>query len=159
MMEYRKTASRFLREYLSWFVDRGSELIESRSRRNTNLRGTTSLLRKSRGLHTASWGGSVDKPMPHACWDVLSSKHRSGQTEDEMGSGYAPEETTNWSAHGKMELAGKARKAIEAQGEERPLGPGLFRKVFIKEVGTSAGLQVQSRTGKVRGGRSNSRLD
>lgn len=57
-----------------------------------------------------------------------------------MGSECAPKETTNWSAHGKMEPAGKARKALEVQGEERPLGPGLVRKGFVEEVGTSPGL-------------------
>lgn len=36
------------------------------------------------------------------------------------------------------------------QGEERPLGPGLLRKGFVGEVGSSSRPQVLSRTGKVK---------
>lgn len=69
------------------------------------------------------WGwGSVNKPMDTCLLDSAQSQHRPGQAEGGMKSG--PRETTTRPAHGKMGPGGKVRRAIEAQGEERPLGPG-----------------------------------
>lgn len=75
-----------------------------------------------------------------------------------MRSGYTHNEATTWPARRKIGPAGKVEGGIEAQWEERLLGPVLLRKGFTGEMGTAAGPQVLSRTWTVKGERRNSRL-
>lgn len=52
--------------------------------------------------------------------------------------------------HGKMGWGGKARKAVEAQGEESYLEPGLVGKDFMGEIGTFLGFECRVKQGKSR---------
>lgn len=104
-------------------MNRESESIQRRSLGNASLLGPHPCRERAEAWVQPRWGwGSANKPMGTCLLGSAQSWHGPGQAEGEMKSG--PRETTTRPAHGKMGPGEKVRRAVEAQGEERPLGPG-----------------------------------